>query len=210
MPLLMATCRREAGELLTLNALILLASLPVVTIPAAQAAGLRITLRMLDDAPIYLWRDFWRAFRSCFLLATTFGVVAACAALAAGWTSWIYAQMAGQHVLYVVPFVIAASVALLVCAVAAQGFVLIAADTEARPHLLRRAVFATLARPLPILSGLTALAALWLSVAILYPVSVLLPATVAFSFGSLIAAFAMRPVAETCTAGNRASTEEEN
>jgi uncharacterized membrane protein YesL len=65
--------RREAWELIKLNALIILFSLPIVTIPAAHAAATRIAVRMIRDENIYLLRDFWQAFCGLFIRATVAG-----------------------------------------------------------------------------------------------------------------------------------------
>lgn len=64
--LVASTVWREFFGLLKLNLLFLLASLPVVTIPAAIKAMSRITLRMVRDENYFLWHDFWVAFKDDF------------------------------------------------------------------------------------------------------------------------------------------------
>jgi uncharacterized membrane protein YesL len=187
------TVWREAWELFVLNLLIALSCLPIVTIPAAHAAGARVAIAMLEDEPIYLWRHYWRAFRDCFVRATAAGL--ALAALIAGvlWVVWVYAQLALTSVVYVAPFVVAVCVALFAVLTALHAIVLIACEDLPGPQLLRRAALATLARPLPALTSLGAVATLWLVHVFFYPVSVFMPAVANFSLGTLVATFAVLP-----------------
>jgi len=198
--LLWATIRRELWELFVLNWLILLSCVPVVTIPAAHAAAAHIALRMLDDDPRYLWRDYWRAFGAVLVRATLFGLGAGALVLGAAWVTFVYAQLALRTLVYVGPFVVAACVTVLAACWAMTGLVLIGQEVSVRNGLVRRATLATLSRPRPLLAGLAAIVALWASLFVFYPVSVFLPATVGFSLGTLIAAFAARPGAEKCGA----------
>jgi uncharacterized membrane protein YesL len=191
--LLAVTAWREAWELVMLNLLIAVSCVPIVTIPTAQAAGARVAIAMLEDEPIYLWRHYWRAFRNCFVRATTVGLALAALITGGLWVAWIYAQLARQSPTYLGPLVVAVCVALFAALTALNAIVLIAREGRARPALLRRAALATLARPLPTLVGLGAVVALWLVHVIFYPVSVLMPAVFSFSLGTLIATFAVLP-----------------
>ncbi len=49
---------REAWDLFALNLMIVVLSLPIVTIPAVYAAATRICVSMVRDENIYLYRDF--------------------------------------------------------------------------------------------------------------------------------------------------------
>jgi hypothetical protein len=95
--------------------------------------------------------------------------------------------------LYAVPLVLAVSVSLGVLMTAMAAIVLMAAEEAPQPKLIRRAVTATLLRPLPALAALACVAALWLAHVMFYPVSVFMPAVANFSLGMLIVTFAMRP-----------------
>ena len=53
-------------KLARLNALLLLFSLPVVTLFPALAAGTTVLTRLAEERPVELWPDFWDAFRKCF------------------------------------------------------------------------------------------------------------------------------------------------
>ena len=75
--LLLATFAREWWDLLKLNLLFVAFALPVVTIPAAYAAAVRVSVMMIEDRNVYLWRDFWTAFRARFRLTTAIGVAVA-------------------------------------------------------------------------------------------------------------------------------------
>ena len=63
----------ERGKLITASLLYLLFCLPVITIPAATAAMVRIMVYMVDDEPRFLWKDFVRAFKENFLKSTLIG-----------------------------------------------------------------------------------------------------------------------------------------
>lgn len=54
---------REAWALLGLNLLFVLACVPIVTIGPALGAMTTVLMKMVRDQNIYLWRDFWTAFR---------------------------------------------------------------------------------------------------------------------------------------------------
>jgi uncharacterized membrane protein YesL len=191
--LLGSTIVREAWELFVLNLLIVLCCLPLVTIPAAHAAAARVSAKMLRDEPIYLLRDFRAAFSALFLRATLIGAGAGLVLLLCAYAVFIYGQLVLVSPLYAVPLVLAVSVSLGVLMTAMAAIVLMAAEEAPQPKLIRRAVTATLLRPLPALAALACVAALWLAHVMFYPVSVFMPAVANFSLGVLIVTFAMRP-----------------
>ena len=66
--LLASVLGREWWAFLKLNLLFVAFSLPIVTLPAACFATVSICVAMIEDRNVYLWRDFWSAFRSRFRL----------------------------------------------------------------------------------------------------------------------------------------------
>ncbi|WP_404403471.1 DUF624 domain-containing protein [Pelagibacterium halotolerans] len=207
--LLGATIRREAGDLLGLNLMIVVASLPLITLPAALAAGAHVAIEMLEDRPIYLWRQYWRAFADCFVRATGYGLALMFLITGALWTTWIYGQLASHHLVFVPLLVIGACVALALTVLALHVILRIAEEKRGRPGLLRRAALGALTRPLATLVGLGAAALLWGSVLVFYPVTVLLAATYLFSFSILVVTFAARPGGIPRVVKDHSSTLEE-
>ncbi|QQA43387.1 hypothetical protein [Pelagovum pacificum] len=209
LPLFGATVRREAGELLTLNLLMLLASLPLITAPAAFVAGARISLDMAADRPRYLWRDFWRGFGAVVLRATGVALLLMLALLAAGWSTWIWAQMIAARPLAAAPASVSACVTLAIAAVGLRALILVAAERNARLGLWRRAALASLAAPGRSLAGLAAFAAAPGLTLLFYPLSVLPGLIMTFSLGTLAATIALRPADTARRAGRPSQTVEE-
>ena len=69
------TVFREFWELMKLNFLFILTCLGVVTIPAAITARNAITITMYRDKNHFLWRDYWKAFKTDFWRALLGGVI---------------------------------------------------------------------------------------------------------------------------------------
>lgn len=58
------------ANLIAVNLLMILFSLPLVTAGAAAAAGLRVTRDIMNDEASHILRSFWNAFRDNFAQAT--------------------------------------------------------------------------------------------------------------------------------------------
>jgi uncharacterized membrane protein YesL len=183
---------REWWELLKLNLLFIAFSLPLVTLPAAYLATVRICVAMIEDRNVYLFRDFWSAFRSRFLLATLLGLSFCCAGALAVLAVRTYAEAAKDDLLFVAPLTIAVAVSVLLALWTTHLFVALARG-EHRPlsDMAKAAVIGVLARPLPGLAALLFVALLWLAHVLFYPASVLLPVLVNFSLGALVTSFAV-------------------
>jgi len=183
---------REWWELLQLNLLFIAASLPLVTLPAAYAAMVRVTLDMVEDRPVYLWRDFWNAFRASFVRATLLGVLLAGASLLCAQALSGYGAAANENLAYAAPLAIAVVVALAVPLIAMHLFVALAVrGNHSMSALIKAAAIGAIARPLPGLAALAVVALLWLAHISFYPASVLLPVLVNFSLGALVTSFAV-------------------
>jgi uncharacterized membrane protein YesL len=182
---------REAWELFKLNLLIVLASLPVVTVFAAHAAGTRIAAAMIRDENVYLWRDFWGAFRELFGRATLAGLLVLVLFGAAAYSTWIWTQMAANVPLAAAPLTVSAAVTLFVVMIAVNLFALVATTGLPLAEAFKIAFVAALARPLPVLAGIGFVVALWLVHILFYPVSVFMPAVMNFSLGVLALTFSV-------------------
>lgn len=65
---------REFWSLFTLNFIYILACIPIITIGPATAALSRVTVTMVRDCNVYVWRDFWDAFRKNIKQGIIFGI----------------------------------------------------------------------------------------------------------------------------------------
>jgi len=183
---------REWWELLKLNLLFLAVSLPLVTLPAAYFATVSICVTMIEDRNVYLWRDFWGAFRSRFRPATLLGFAFCAAGALTVLAMETYAVAAKSSLLSVAPLTIAIAVAALLPLFAAHLFVALATGAG-RPlrDCAKASAVGLLARPLPGLAALLFVAMLWLAHILFYPASVFLPVLVNFSLGALVTSFAV-------------------
>lgn len=188
--LLMQVVLREWWELFKLNLMIVVFSLPIVTIPATLAAATHISLRMIEDESIYLRRDFLAAFRQHLLRATLWGAGFAIALGIGGYATFVYAQLMLHSVVYVLPLVLALACMTYAWIVSVCVFVLMVRrpDLSGR-DLLRLAALAALTRPLPALAALGFVLLLGLLHVIFYPASAFMPAVFLFSLAVLTVSF---------------------
>ena len=191
--LLASVLGREWWALVKLNLLFIAASLPIVTLPAAHYATVRITVAMVEDRNVYLWRDFWSAFRARFWLVTLSGAVFGGGGALTIFALQTYAGAAKSNLLFVAPLTIALVVAVLLPLFA--NHLLVALATSAGRSLadvFKASAIGMLMRPLPGLAALLFVALLWLASVFFFPASVPLPVLVNFSLGALVTSFAVR------------------
>jgi uncharacterized membrane protein YesL len=186
LPLLADVVRREWWMLLELNLLFILFSLPLVTLPAAQVACTRVTTLMLEDRSVYLVRDFWEGFRSRLLRATLLGVLSVVVVGAGAHAALTFLEAARTAIAFVLPFVVAASATIFAIIVSIYALTLLALSDRPLWTILRIALLGALARPLPVLAALSAVAVLWVLHILFYPASIFMPALLNFSFGTLV------------------------
>jgi len=180
---------REWWEMVKLNILFILASLLVVTLPAALVAMARVSVTFVEDRNTYLLRDFTEAFLRYFWRATAWGLVLA-GGLAIGIHAIVaYTAGARDNLLLSVPLAIALVVTAFVTVLACHLIILMVMRDLPAPRLLRLAALASIIRPLPALAALAFVASLWLAHILFYPVSVFMPATFNFSLGMFAVAF---------------------
>lgn len=185
------TMWREGIELMKLNLLFVLACLPVVTIPAAFAALMRVTLTMAEDRNVYLVEDFWQAFRRHFVRATVLGLGIAAALTIPGYAAFSYGGLAVTTPLFAVPLALAVGVAFLFAIAALYAFALLVISDFSLRNILRLSLLAALARPGKPLAALGFVAGLWLLHILFYPVTLVMPAIINFAFGTLAVAFSV-------------------
>ncbi|MBB4216469.1 putative membrane protein YesL [Rhizobium sp. BK212] len=180
---------REWWEMVKLNILFILASLLVVTLPAALVAMARVSVTFVEDRNTYLLRDFTEAFLRYFWRATAWGLVLA-GGLAIGIHAIVaYTAGARDNLLLSVPLAIALVVTAFVTVLACHLIILMVMRDLPAPRLLRLAALASIIRPLPALAALAFVASLWLAHILFYPVSVFMPATFNFSLGMFAVVF---------------------
>jgi uncharacterized membrane protein YesL len=190
--LLASVLGREWWQLLRLNLLFIVFSVPIVTLPAAYLATVSISVTMIEDRNVFLWDDFWRVFRSRFALATLVGVILSCAGALTILAIHAYAEAAKNDLLLVAPLTIALTMSVLLPLFAIHLFVAIAQDADRTLlDIFKASAVGLLARPLPGLAALLFVALLWLAHIIFYPASILLPVLVNFSLGALVTSFAV-------------------
>ena len=102
------TMFREFWELMKLNFLFLLSCLGVITIPAAITARNAITVTMYRDKNHFLWRDYWKAFKTDFWRALAGGAIFGVLLGIFSFASYFYFKLTQQNgMFFIVPMVLA-------------------------------------------------------------------------------------------------------
>ncbi|UHS59572.1 DUF624 domain-containing protein [Hyphomicrobiales bacterium] len=186
--------KREWWELVKLNLLFLIASLPLVTMPAATLAMARVSRSIVSDENTYLLRDFVEAFQRYAVRGTV--LMLACAAMTAASTYAVitYAKAVPDALIYSLPLAISVVMTLFISLVSAYAIVLTVTRDLPLISLFRQSALMALVKPLPMLAALAFVAALWLAHILFYPVSVFMPATINFSLGIFAICFAARHI----------------
>lgn len=203
--LVLSTMWREGFELMKLNLLFVLVCLPVITIPAACAALMRITLTIADDRNVYLVEDFLAAFRRHAFKATAIGAGFAAVIAITVYAAKSYFTLAIGNPLYAAPFVLSISVMGLAAIALSYAFAFLVAGSFGLAGVVRLSLQATIVRPGKPLAALSFVALTWLVHVAFYPVTLAMPALINFSFGALAIAFSVR---ETVNGLARAQEEQ--
>jgi uncharacterized membrane protein YesL len=189
---------REWWEMVKLNLLFILASLPIVTIPAALAAMASVSVALVEDRNTYLGRDFCAAFRKYLWQATMTGFIMGSAIALGVYATVTYASLATGELVFAVPLAISVAATGFICVFACHDLVLMVMRDLPLVQRVRLAALASLARPLPAIAAIGFGAALWLVHILLYPVSVFMPPTLNFSLGMFAVTFGVhRAVVES-------------
>ncbi|HWU64051.1 MAG TPA: YesL family protein [Ensifer sp.] len=187
--LVVETMWREGIELMKLNLLFVLACLPVVTVPAAFAALMRVTLTMAEDRNVYLVEDFAGAFRRHFLRATLLGLTSGVMIALPAYAAYTYAGLSVAAPIYTLPLALSVGVVILFSIAGAYAFALLVASEFALGEIARLSLLAALARPGKPLAALGFVAVFWVIHILFYPVTLVMPAIINFAFGTLAIAF---------------------
>ncbi|EJT02292.1 YesL family protein [Rhizobium sp. CCGE 510] len=186
---------REWWEMVKLNILFILASLFVVTLPAALAAMARVSVAFVEDRNTYLLREFTEAFLRYFWRATAWGLTLTGALAICTYAIVTYAAGARGNLLLSAPLTIGLAAAAFVAVFACHLIVLMVMRDLPALRLLRLAALASVIRPFPALAALAFASVLWLTHILFYPVSVFMPATFNFSLGMFAVAFGVHRAA---------------
>jgi uncharacterized membrane protein YesL len=208
--LVVETMWREGTELMKLNLIFVLACLPVVTIPAAYAALMRVALTMAEDRNVYLVEDFLSAFRQHALKATLLALALCVLIAIPAAAAYAYAGLAPESLLYALPLALSAGVAILFLVAGCYAFALLVASSLDLGAIVRLALLAALARPARPLAALSFVAGMWLIHILFYPVTLVMPAIINFAFGALAVAFSvLEPVNRLVRAQEERAVEAE-
>ncbi|SCB61074.1 Uncharacterized membrane protein YesL [Rhizobium aethiopicum] len=186
---------REWWEMVKLNILFLLASLLVVTLPAALVAMARVSVALVEDRNTYLLRDFAEAFLRYLWRATAWGLALGAAFAICIYVILTYAAGARDNLVLAAPLAVALVATTFLAVTACHLIMLMVMRDLPALRLLRLAALASVVRPLPALGSLAFNATLWLTHILFYPVSVFMPATVNFSLGMFAVAFGVHRAA---------------
>ncbi len=185
------TMWREGYELMKLNLIFVLSALPIITLPAAIAALMDVTLTIADDRNVYLWDDYKAAFRRHFVRSSAIAVAATPILGIPLYAAYVYGGLTLTSLFYAPAFVLAISVVAFLAIATTYLVAFVASSQRPLADLAILAFKAALARPLHVLAAFAFIAALWLAHILFYPVSLFLPAVVNFSFGALAVAFSV-------------------
>lgn len=83
------------SQLIELNILVVLTSLPIITVPIAWFAATKICLALLQGRVVYIWHDYWRYVRNVWKPALYLGITNTCLLSCAGIGAFFYGK--GGH-----------------------------------------------------------------------------------------------------------------
>lgn len=194
--------KRESWELFKLNLMVVVTSLPIVTIPAARSAQASVCMAMVEDRNHYLWLDFWESFRHSFWRATATGWIVYLAMMVAGYVAYLYAQ-AAMHLApyYIAPMGVAAAVLVFLLVMNCHLYPLLTFKRLSVREALSLSAQAALINSRAGLLAVTADVVIWGVTMMFYPMSSFLILGLNFAFCGLVAAFVAHDVAEQLTGG---------
>ena len=174
-----------------LNVLFLLCCLPVVTIPAATSALLRVSIRYTDDELGRPFRDYLPSFASNFLQATAVGLafLLPAALLAFSAAFWISAGT----VIGAIAAALAVLAALYGFASFLYGMALVAQYRDTIRRTIRNALLLPAAEPVRT-AGILVIPVTAVCLTIIFPPFVVLVLTIFCSAGAYLAALIFRSV----------------
>lgn len=174
-----------------LNVLFLVCCLPVITIPAATSALLRVTIRYADDELGRPFRDFLPFFASGFLKATAvgFAFLLPGAALAFSAVFWFSAET----VVGAIAGAFAVLAAVAAFAAFLYGMALVAQYRDTVSRTIRNALLFPAAEPVRT-AGIVIIPVTAVCLVVLFPAFIVLLLTIGCSVGAYLAAMIFRSV----------------
>ena len=188
----MTAALRHWVLLIKLNALFVLFSLPLITLPAAYCATVDIMHDLLRDQyrePFMLAR-FSATFRGSFNRALSAGFIFACVQIICISSVYFYGVLATTHLFYSV--FCAVAFALMVMNLLAACYFYTALSlypTLTFRQLLKVALYSVLLKPWTVLLGISAVMLIWVAHLLTYPYSLFFPVFISLSIGVLILTF---------------------
>lgn len=94
---------RKFGKLVQLNLLYLLFCLPIITIGPATAAMTKIARYYVEEKPVFLFSDFWNAFKENFVQGLITGIIDAALIYLLIQAFFFYFTRTAEHWAYYIP-----------------------------------------------------------------------------------------------------------
>lgn len=174
-----------------LNLLYLLCCLPIVTIPAATAALFEVTIRYSDEESGRPLRDYLPALRSAFPRASLLGLTLLPPLLLLAFSAAFWSGT--TTVIGGVAMVISAAAAVFAFAAFLYAMALTAVYDAPVRRTLRNALLLPMAEPLRT-AGVLLIPLTLACLTVVFPLFIVILATVGFSVGAYLAAFLFRAV----------------
>lgn len=180
--------RQNAWELLLLNLMFLLASLPVITLPPALAAMSRINMQAFEQRGCPLLRSFWTAFRETFGASYAIGLPIAVVDMAAFFLVPFYLAAAAQNAMFFLPLAVVVTTVLLATMAGFYAFAMLGTVDLPLGKLLKNAILLAFLRFPVNVAACVALAfiAIVILIGLPYTAAAL---SIAFALGNFIATF---------------------
>jgi uncharacterized membrane protein YesL len=176
---------QEFWTLIELNLIFVLACLPVVTIGPALGAMTDVLMKMVRDQNVYLWRDFWSAFRQQWKRNFLAGLPGLLLLALVPLTVLVYLPLLNQGVVYLLLF----AAALLLCLVGglAWGYIypMTVVTDLPLPTVWKNALLLGLGSLKHALPALLAELVLLVPLVLFFPLSVPLGVLISFSLSAL-------------------------
>ena len=186
---LMSILLQNLPELLRLNLLFILCSLPVITIPAAMTAAASVTTKMVREEVFFFKEDFFEVFKGHIL--KSLGLCAPAAVIFTGAFYLLPFYRAGLEIspVFYIPLVIVVLTVLMALFMGMYAFPMLTAVELSAVQVLRNSAILALLQLNKTGAAFAACLLLCLFTIITLPVSLLIIATCLFSLISLISSF---------------------
>ena len=110
------------NKVLLANAVFLLFSIPIVTIPAALTALNRIYIVLLNDGYVEVWKDFLKEFKASFLNSLLLGIAFGASMALFYIAARVYPQLVNSTQVQTIVFSIASALMIITCVIFSYAF----------------------------------------------------------------------------------------